>query len=121
MMRPGLFETQFPVFLQGKHQLRIQDPITSEQTELNFEVLQTSAERRGTVRDVRLQEELAQQTGGRSYRLDQSTTIVNDMALKPRQISASHQRLLWTTPVWFLSVVSLMLGEWLTRKLLRFT
>ena len=121
MIRPGLFETQFPVFLQGKHQLRLQDPITSEQTELSFEVLQTSAERRGTVRDVRLQEELAQQTGGRSYTLDQSAMIVPDMALQPRQVSASHQRLLWTTPVWFLSVVSLMLGEWLTRKLLRFT
>ncbi|MBB73020.1 MAG: hypothetical protein CMJ75_00755 [Planctomycetaceae bacterium] len=121
MIRPGLFETQFPVFLRGQHQLRIQDPITSEQTELDFDVRQTSAERRGTVRDVGLQQELARQTGGRSYTLDQSTTLATDMALKPRQITASQQRLLWTTPVWFLTVVSLMLGEWLTRKLLRFT
>ena len=121
MIRPGLFETQFPVFLQGKHQLRILDPITGERTELDFEVLQISAERRGAVRDVRLQHEIAQQTGGRSYTLDKTETIVTDMALKPHQISASQQHLLWTTPVWFLSVVSLMLGEWLSRKLLRLT
>ena len=119
LLRPGIFETQFQVYLPGKYQLRIRDPVTSEMTELTFEVQQTSAERRGAVRDVRLQTELAQQTGGQSYTLDRTANLVSDMALQPRQLAVTRQRALWTTPMWFLCAVSLMLGEWLTRKLLK--
>jgi hypothetical protein len=119
LLRKGMFEARIPVFAVGPYHLRVKDPVTGKVEEQRFEVTPLSAERRRGVRDDKLQQELAQQSGGKAYDLTTVHRLPEDLKLE-----AVHERLirnfaLWTTPLWFGAVVVLMLGEWATRKLIR--
>ena len=57
------------MFAVGAYSLRVKDPVTGKFDEQRFEVTPLSAERRRGVRDEKLQNDLAQQTGGRAYDL----------------------------------------------------
>lgn len=113
-----IFETSIPVFTTGDHRLLVRDPVTMEEVEATFKVAPTTAERRSVVRNVALQHALARHTGGKSYELHE----IGDMAevIKERPVEEiSHRRLpLWNTWLVLVLVLVLMLGEWLTRKLL---
>jgi hypothetical protein len=116
-LREGVFETQIPVFTGGEHRVRVKDPITSESTEVAFQVTSLSAERRSAVRNVALQEEIAQVSGGRSYDLETASDLAQDIQLKPLTETSIKVFPLASTWLCFGLVVSLMLGEWLIRKL----
>ncbi|MFT5526945.1 MAG: hypothetical protein ACI9HK_004927, partial [Pirellulaceae bacterium] len=116
MLRPGVFETRLPVYQPGVYTLRVKDPITGDEHERTFEVTNVSAERRSAVRDVRLQEEIARQTGGRSYDLRTVSQLPNDIQVQPIKEQLTRNYPLWSTPLWFTLVVVLMLSEWLVRK-----
>jgi hypothetical protein len=119
MLRKGVFEARIPVYTVGAYSLRVKDPVTGKFEEQRFEVTPLSAERRRGVRDDKLQTELAQQTGGRTYDLTTVSKLPDD--LKVEAVTERHTRnfALWTTPLWFAAVVILMLGEWLSRKMIR--
>jgi hypothetical protein len=119
MLRKGFFELQFPVTATGNYGLRVKDPITGKLTEQRFEVTALSAERRRGVRDQKLQQELAQATGGRSYDLTTVDRLPQDLKLHPVTEHATQNCALWATPLWFGAVVLLMLGEWIIRKIIR--
>jgi hypothetical protein len=116
-----MFELAVPVDVSGEHALRVTDPITKKTTELRFEVTNVSAERRRPVRDAQLQQELAAATGGKAYDLTTAHQLVGDLQLTPKLEHQTRHLPLWTTPWWFGTVVALMLGEWLVRKLIRLT
>ena len=118
LVRNGLFESRFPVYRAGQYTLRLEDPVTGKTEERRFEVTDSSAERRRVVRDVRLQEEIAHQSGGRSYELADVASLVRDIKLEPvvEQNIRSHH--LWSTPLWFGLIVGLMITEWVVRKIL---
>ena len=78
-----------------------------------------SAERRRGVRDEKLQSELSQATGGQSYDLTTVHRLPLDLDLRPTTERLTRNFPLWTTPLWFGTVVLLMLGEWLARKVIR--
>jgi hypothetical protein len=118
MLRKGLFEARIPVFSVGSYSLRVKDPVTGRMDEQRFEVTPLSAERRSAVRDARLQNELAQATGGRSYDLTTVQRLPNELKLQPITQRQTRNLTLWTTPLWFAAVIVLMLGEWLARKAL---
>jgi hypothetical protein len=119
MLRKGMFEARIPVFAPGNYSLRVKDPITGKFDEQRFEVTAVSAERRRGVRDEKLQTELSQATGGRSYDLTTIHRLPIDLQLKPATERLTRNFPLWTTPLWFGTVVLLMLGEWLARKVIR--
>ncbi len=119
MLRKGVFELQFPVAAVGHYSLRVKDPITGKLSEQRFEVTALSAERRRGIRDEKLQQELAQATGGKSYDLTTVDRLPEDLKLQPITEQATQNFALWATPLWFGVVVLLMLGEWATRKLMR--
>jgi hypothetical protein len=119
MLRKGVFEIRIPVFTAGEYSLRVKDPVTNKFDEQRFEVLPLSAERRRGVRDEKLQTEIAQQSGGRSYDLTTVTNLVNDIHAEPKREALTRNHALWTTPFWFTLVVMLMLGEWLSRKMIK--
>jgi hypothetical protein len=119
MLRKGFFELPITVFTPGSHQLRVKDPITGTFEELRFEVTSLSAERSRAVRDEKLQSDLAQTTGGRSYDLTTVHRLPGDLRLTPIVERGTRNLALWTTPLWFGLVVGLMLGEWLIRKAIR--
>ena len=119
MLRKGVFEARIPVFAVGEYSLRVKDPVTGKFDEQRFEVTPLSAERRRGVRDEKLQMELAQQTGGRAYDLTTVSSLANDLKLEPVIERMVRNNALWSTPLWFTAIVVLMLGEWLSRKMIK--
>src|SRR6185312_14396531 len=69
MLRKGVFEARIPVFTVGSYSLRVKDPVSDKMDEQRFEVTPISVERRRSVRDDKLQAELARATGGQAYDL----------------------------------------------------
>jgi hypothetical protein len=117
MRRKGLFEVNFPVEKSGQYRLRVKDPITGKFKEETFEVTTVSPERRSIIRNLMLQEQLASDTGGKSYDLETATDLIKDMRLTSQLETNTRIQPLWTTPLWFILVVVLMLSERLSRKM----
>ena len=112
-----VYELEVPVHVAGRHRMLVRDPITKEEVEVNFAVAQLAVEKRNAVRDVALQQALAAQTGGQSYELHELSRMVSDIKLTPIQHAREMRFPLWNTWLVLLLVLTLMLGEWLTRKL----
>ncbi len=117
-LRRGVFETRLPNFSVGEYSVRVKDPVTGEFSEVRYDVSGASAERRSGVRNIRLQEDLAAQTNGRSYDLTTVSGLVNDLDLRPTVKVEPRNYPLWSTWLWFIPIVGLMLSEWLVRKLI---
>lgn len=115
-LRQGVYESRFPVFASGEHRIRVKDPITNEFAEVTFRVASVSAERQRAVRNVALQQALADATGGASYDLATVDRLVDDVKLQAKTESSVEVIPLWDTWLSFGLIVLLMLGEWLGRK-----
>ena len=97
---------------------RANDPATGDEIEANFKVAAASVEKRSAARNYGLQKALAAETGGKHYELHQMAGIVTDVpALKITETS-ERRFALWNTWVVLILAIILMLGEWLTRKLM---
>lgn len=118
MLRKGTFETRIPVYAVGNYSLRVKDPVTGKVDEQRFEVTGISAEQREATRNEKLQRELAEATGGRSYDLTTVSRLPAEIQLSPVIERQSRHVSLWTTPGWFIAVIGLLLSEWLIRKLI---
>lgn len=116
---PGVFEVSFPVSQPGEYTVGVTDPIGGGERQAQFTVTAMSGERSNPVRDEQLQEELAAQTGGKSYELATASRLIEDLPLDPVNQHSVRTRPLWSTPLWFSVVVGLMLSEWLIRRLLQ--
>ncbi len=117
MLRKGQFETRIPLYAVGNYSLSVTDPITEQTHIRRFEVTSLSAELREPTRNLKLQEELARVTGGKSYDLTTVSRLPGELNLKTVSQRQTRHAALWTTPAWFIAVVLLMLGEWTIRKL----
>jgi hypothetical protein len=119
MLRKGVFEARITVLAVGEYSLRVKDPVTGKFDEQRFEVTPVSAERRRAVRDEKLQQEIATQSGGKAYDLTNVHQLVDDLRAEPSIEKLTRSQPLWSTPLWFTMIVVLMLGEWLARKVVR--
>lgn len=117
-IRDGVFEAKFPALRSGEHRLSVTDPITSEKSDVHFQVTNVSLERRTAVRNVALQREIALATGGQSYDLETFHRFVDDFQPPRKAEQSVIVRPLWHTWLCFAVVVGLMLVEWFVRKLL---
>jgi hypothetical protein len=115
-LRDGVFEARIPVFAAGEHRVRVTDPVADEDVEIAFRVAQVSVERQRAVRNVALQQAIADATGGKSYDLISVERLPDEIELVARTETAVHVIPLWNTWLAFACVVLLMLGEWLGRK-----
>jgi hypothetical protein len=116
--REGVFETRLNAVVPGEHKIVVKDPITSEDAVVYFQVANVSVERRSAVRNTALAREIAMATGGQSYDLTNVSSLLQDFQPKSRHESSILIRPLWNTWFAFSLVVSLMVGEWLIRKLM---
>ncbi|MBI1347750.1 hypothetical protein GC163_15855 [bacterium] len=116
-LRPGVFESRLTVSQDGEYRLRVTDPITQVPSEIAIQVSDLSIERRNPVRNVGLQSELAQATGGRSYELTTLSNFLTDFQPpRPRETSLEIVSL-WDTWLTFVVVIALMMTEWFLRKM----
>jgi len=114
----GRFEASVRVEAPGDYVLRITDPVTSRIHQRHFRVARASRERQRVVRDVSLQRQLAAASGGKAYELAETAQLLADLKLQPTTDRETRHLALWNTPLWFIVVVGLMLGEWSLRKFL---
>ncbi|HEY1067187.1 MAG TPA: hypothetical protein VGE52_13795, partial [Pirellulales bacterium] len=117
LLKEGVYEARLPVVAGGEYRVRVRDPITSDTSEVDFRVADLSVERRSAVRNAALQQSLAQRTGGRSYSLATASALLNDVPYEPKIETSLRVIPLWSTWACFAIVLTLMLGEWLFRKL----
>jgi hypothetical protein len=119
MSRDGVvFETTVPVYDAGQHRVIVTDPVTLKETELTFDVAPLAVERRNARRNEALQRALADQTGGKHYELHQVANLATDIKA-PVRIETSERRFpVWNTWLFLILALLLMLGEWLSRKLI---
>jgi hypothetical protein len=115
--REGLFEAQLQVDEGGEHRVRVTDPVTGETQEVHFQVTSLSAERRSAVRNVALQQALANETGGKSYELRSVEQLIDDVRPPQRLETSVRVFALWNTWLVFGLVLALVFGEWLARKM----
>ena len=113
-----IYETSIPVFTSGLHRLLVKDPITLDEVEATFKVSPTTAEGRSAVRDVAMQHALAENTGGKSYELHQVASLADDVRDRSVEEYSNRRLPLWNTWLVLVLGLTLMLGEWLTRKLM---
>ena len=114
----GKFETRFPVVTGGEHRLRVKDPITGDVNEVIFQVTNLSIERRSAVRNAVLEQQIAAANGGKSYDLENVGNLPNEIKLVPKLETSVKVSSLASTPFCFGLLLVLLLGEWLTRKLI---
>jgi len=115
-LREGIFETRLPVYAPGRYRLRVKDPLTETYAEAVFQVESISVERQQAVRNVALQEALAQATGGQTADLAEAAHLLETLQPDDRRETSVVVVSLWDTWAMFGLVVLLLLGEWLGRK-----
>lgn len=116
MVRPGVYTTRFTASRDGTYGLRVSDPVTTEHYELLVDVNDFSLERHSPLRNVELQQAIANETGGKAYDLTNAHEILEDLHAQPLIERELHRRRLWSTPLWFVLVVGLMISEWTVRR-----
>ena len=114
--RPGLFTAAVRPINDGVYRLRVTDPLTDEVSEVRFQVAQVSIERASATRNVALQEQLARESGGRSYDLTTVHQLARDIDAPTPQEHTDLVLPLWHSWLIFGLVVALLLGEWGLRK-----
>jgi hypothetical protein len=116
-LREGIFEARFPVSQGGDYRVRVVDPITKETSEVRFAVTSLSAERRSAVRNKALEQQLAADTGGKTFDLTNYQSLPSSikMAVEP----SKNERIFPLASTWlcFGLITALLILEWLVRKL----
>jgi hypothetical protein len=115
-LREGVFEARVDLGDAGEYRMRVTDPLTGESTEAAFRVDSLSAEKRSVVRNTALAGMLASRTGGRAYDLASAARLPDEIDAVARPERSVKVFPLSNTWLCFLTVVGLMLGEWLLRK-----
>lgn len=110
------FEATVPLFVEGVHRLLVDDPVAKKTVEIVFNVEPVSIERRTAVRNVELQQELARQTGGRAFELQELAGLAEDVDVTPIEETTYRYIPLWNTWLTVIAVISLFLTEWTVRK-----
>jgi hypothetical protein len=117
-LNKGTFELEIPVLTSGAYRLRVRDPITGTSKEVTFRVVNLSPERQTAVRNTALQEQIAGESKGKTYDLQTVHRLPDEIDLHPVKETSTKVFALWSTWLCFGLVVTLMLGEWLLRKLI---
>ena len=73
-------------------------------------------EHRSASRNFELQRALGSETGGRHYELFELDRLLKDLPRLQVTETSAHRFPLWNTWLVLLVAITLMLGEWLTRK-----
>lgn len=115
-VRPGYFEARFPVYAGGEHRVRVKDPITEDYVDTNFTVANVSIERQRAVRNITLEQSLAETTGGAAFDLATADGLVEQLRRGPRWETREVSVSLWNTWLFFAALVMLLIGEWGLRK-----
>jgi hypothetical protein len=117
-LREGVFEARLAVSQGGEHTVRVKDPVTGEMSDVSFQVANLSLERRSAARNLALQTELAQTTGGAAYDLESVSKLPDEIHVSAATETTIKVLSLWDTWLGFGLVVGLLIIEWLFRKLI---
>jgi len=119
-LKPGVFELRQEFTEPGNYMLQVLDPLTEEYTApIHFRVTAVSAERSAPQRNADLQAAIARESGGQALEKIEVDALAERLRGEPITLREPSNAPLWRTPLWFILIVGLAIGEWLTRKLIR--
>lgn len=117
--RDGEYRTTFVPDVAGVHELRLQavvGPDTVDAEPAYVRVAPPTTEFFGAEMRPTLLRQIAEESGGRYYTVDQAGDIARDMVYSTSGVSVVHKRDLWDMPVIFLLLLATLGGEWLLRR-----
>ena len=114
--QPGLFVTRFVVTAPGEHRVRVIDPITQKPVEWSFTAFSTSVERQSPIRNVALQQAIADESEGQAIDLKDVDSLLTEIQPALRTETKLQVEPLVHTWYCFLAIAVLLLGEWGLRK-----
>jgi hypothetical protein len=117
-LREGVFEARIPVSQGGEHTVRVKDPVTGDLADVSFQVANLSLERRSAARNVALQTEIAQVSGGAAYDLVTAERMPEEIHALPVTETSIRVLSLWDSWVGFGLIAGLLVLEWLFRKMI---
>ncbi len=124
--KEGVYELRIPVLTGGEHRIRVKDPVAEAGkeggagaafSEVVFQVTNLSVERRSAVRNLQLEQQIASETGGKSYDLETVGKLPDEIRLPSVKETEVKNISLASTWLCFGLAMVFMLGEWLVRKL----
>jgi hypothetical protein len=111
--QPGLYHGEFIVALPGAYQFLVEpDPNTA----LEFSVTEPKFEFGDTAMNETLLRELAATTGGTFFREEDLYKLPDTIRLKTERVRSPLEVELWSSPLYFLLLLSVVTVEWVLRK-----
>jgi hypothetical protein len=117
-LREGVFEARIPVSQGGEHTVRIKDPVTGDTADVSFQLAHLSLERRSAARNVALQTEIAQVSGGAAYDLESAERLPDEIHAATYTETSIRVMSLWDSWLGFALIAGLLVVEWLFRKMI---
>jgi hypothetical protein len=115
-LRSGVYEARIPLAAAGEYRIRVEDPVTRQESEVVFAVTSLSAERRAAARNTALQKSIATVTGGVACDLATADEVL--AAIRPAARPERSMKVFPLSMTWLcLGLgVALMIAEWAIRK-----
>jgi hypothetical protein len=111
--QPGLYHGEFIVAVPGAYQFLVEpDPNTG----LEFSVTEPKFEFGDTAMNETLLRELAATTGGTFFREEDLYKLPDTIRLKTERVRSPLEVELWSSPLYFLLLLSVVTVEWVLRK-----
>lgn len=112
--QPGLYRGEFVAAAPGAYQFAVEpDPETS----LEFSVAEPRFEFGDTAMNESLLREIAATTGGTFFREEDLYKLPDTIRLKTERVQSPLEVELWSSPLYFLLLLSVVTVEWVLRKL----
>jgi hypothetical protein len=112
--QPGLYRGEFVAAAPGAYQFFVEQDLD---TSLEFSVAEPRFEFGDTAMNELLLREIAATTGGTFFREEDLYKLADTIRLKTERVQSPLEVELWSSPLYFLLLLSVVTVEWVLRKL----
>jgi hypothetical protein len=113
--QPGMYRGELIAPAPGQYSLSV-DHDKDPKTALEFGVEDPKLELAETAMNQPLLQQMARASGGGFFREENLNSLPDQIAGKQERIRTKHEVELWSTPLYFIVMLSLVTAEWIVRK-----
>jgi uncharacterized membrane protein len=112
--QPGMYRGEILPDKAGQYEVVV---IEDKSTTLRFEVVEPKAELAESAMNETLLRQMAAVSGGAFFREEDLHTLVKQMGGKRERIQNTREIEIWSSPIYFLLMLGILIAEWITRKI----
>jgi hypothetical protein len=113
--QPGMYRGVFKALSPGAYKFNVESPGDPE-TKLEFAVTESKMEPGDTAMNQTLLTQLADTSGGRFFREETLHELPDAIRLKKESVRSTIDVDIWSNPIYFLLILSVVTAEWILRK-----